>query len=77
MLPRPRHPDQSVHGGLLDRCVLEIAGHAAGILVRDGPAYTFFSASRRFNVLDRERFKTIGKACRRLNALADRNAPDR
>jgi len=64
----------------MDRCVLEILGSDAGVLVRDGAGYRFFTATSEAGKLDGHLFPSIRKAesaIRQLMMGIDRNGPTR
>ncbi|HYE48966.1 MAG TPA: hypothetical protein VEB20_05215 [Azospirillaceae bacterium] len=64
----------------MDRCVLEVAGRDAGVLVRDGAGYRFFAAGNEAGKLDGRTFPSIRKAeseVRRLMMAVDWQGPPR
>ncbi|WP_119680621.1 hypothetical protein [Indioceanicola profundi] len=46
----------------MERCILEIEGEEAGVLVRDGSAYRFFAAGLEAAKLDGRTFPNLRKA---------------
>ncbi|HYC05109.1 MAG TPA: hypothetical protein VED40_17580 [Azospirillaceae bacterium] len=64
---------------MMDRCVVQVAGRDAGVLVRDGPGYRFFAARTEAGRLDGRTFASIRKAesaVRRLMMAVDwRDSP--
>ena len=60
----------------MDWCVLEISGRDAGVLVREGAGYRFFTASSEAGKLDGRCFPSIRKAesaVRQLMMAVDRD----
>ncbi|WP_119681558.1 hypothetical protein [Indioceanicola profundi] len=60
-------------GEAMDRCIVEVGGVAAGILVKEARGYVFFAA-KGTSPLDQHRFASVASAERQLRHMLDGNA---
>lgn len=57
-------PDQS-------RFIVEFAGRAFGVLVKDGNRYSFFASDHSASKLDRQKFRSASEAQKALTKLLE------